>query len=347
MSKSLFYSAIVFLLWGCSPVVETSQKFAEGGEFSIENSIEYLDKIIKHNSSNSDALFQRASLELKIARTLRAKEDIMEALEEEPKNPDYLILKAKIDNQLGQFQEAITTIELLLENNIPISTVEDQLFVAELYLKYGNESKSNYFLQKAAASAPSFPDVIFQRARFYAITHDTVKAINYYKLLLAKDSIHENGIIGLADIFIQTSKSDSALAWLDNLQKSKNHVYSCLIARALKQKNQVDSASSWWGKALLITPRLAEAHYELADYYYHKGNYPSAKSHLASVPENEHNRYKGYNLLYAKTCTMLQDSATAAIYYHKVYLQDSTLLRPKKKHHHTEKQSVTPNDSTK
>ena len=53
-------------------------------------------------------------------------------------------------------------------------------------------------------------------------------------------------------------------------------------------------------------------------------------SDLASVAENERQNFRTFNLLYASTCSMLNDTVTAAIYYHKVYLQDSTLLRRKK-----------------
>lgn len=332
MSKVLVFVAFILLMVSCSPVVDSSNEFAEGGKVDIQKTLEYLDRIIKHDNDNAQALFQRARLELQLSYTLKAKDDIEAALEEEPLNVDFLILKAQIDFKLGQYNEAVKTIEFVQKQGLDFNTVENHLFISDLYLKFGNVNKSEYFLQKAITAAPDFLEVKFQRARYYAVMQDTAKAISYFKLLLLDDSTHENGLLGISDIYLKQQKPDSALGWLARKMNSKNFYYDVLIARALDQKNLQDSASVWWEKALLQSPRLAEAHFRLAEYKYKKGDYPIAKSHLASVAENERKNFRTFDLLYAKTSTMLNDSATAAIYYHKVYLQDSTLLRRKKSH---------------
>lgn len=332
MSKIVLFLAFISLLVSCSPVVDSSNEFAEGGKLDIQKTLEYLDRIIKHDNDNAQALFQRARLELQLAYTLKSKDDIEAALEEEPLNVDFLILKAKIDFKLGQYNEAVKTIEFVQKQGLDFNTVENHLFISDLYLKFGNINKSEYFLQKAITAAPDFLEVKFQRARYYAVMQDTSKAISYFKLLLLDDSTHENGLLGIADIYLKQHEPDSAIGWLSKTAKSKNYYYDVLIARALDQKKLQDSASVWWEKALLQSPRLAEAHFQLAEFKYKKGDYPVAKSHLASVAENERKNFRTFDLLYAKTSTMLNDSATAAIYYHKVYLQDSTLLRRKKSH---------------
>jgi tetratricopeptide (TPR) repeat protein len=313
-------------------VVDSSNEFAEGGKLDIKKTLEYLDRIIKHDNNNAQALYHRAFLELQLSYTLKAKDDIEVALEEEPLNVDFLILKAQIDFKLGQYNEAVKTIEFIQKQGLDFNTVENYLFISDLYLKFGNVNKSEYFLQKAITAAPDFLEVKFQRARYYAVMQDTAKAISYFKLLLLDDSTHERGLLGIAEIYLKQHKADSALVWLSKNTKSGNYYYEVLIARALDQKNLQDSAVFWWEKSLLQSPRLAEAHFQLAGYKYKKGDYSVAKSHLASVAENERKNFRTFDLLYAKTSTMLNDSATAAIYYHKVYLQDSTLLRRKKSH---------------
>jgi len=330
MPKIFLFVAFISLLTSCSPVVDSSNEFAEGGKFDIQKTLEYLDRIIKHDNNNAQALFQRARLELQLSYTLKAREDIEVALEEEPLNVDFLFLKAQIDYKLGQYNEAVKTIEFVQKQGLAFNTVENYLFISDLYLKFGNVNKSEYFLQKAIAVAPDFLEVKFQRARYYAVMQDTIKAISYFKLLLLDDSTHENGLLGISDIYIKQHEPDSALILLSMTIESKNYYYDVLIARALDKKKLQDSASIWWEKALLQSPRLAEAHFQLAEFKYKKGDYPVAKSHLASVAENERHNFRTFDLLYAKTSTMLNDSATAAIYYHKVYLQDSTLLRRKK-----------------
>jgi tetratricopeptide (TPR) repeat protein len=332
MLKIIAFISFIWLLVSCSPVVDSSNEFAEGGKYDIQKTLEYLDRIIKHDNDNTQALFQRARIEFQLSYTLKAKEDIEMALEEEPLNVDYLLLKAKIDYKLGQYKEAVKTVEYIQKQGLDFNTVENHLFISNLYLKFGNVNKSEYFLQKAISVAPDFLEVKYQRARYYAVMRDTVKAISYYKLLLLVDSTHEDGLLGISDVYLKKYEPDSALKWLANRRSSKNFYYDVLVARALDQKNLQDSASVWWEKALLQSPRLAEAHFRLAEYKYKKGDYPVAKSHLASVAENERKNFRTFDLLYAKTSTMLNDSATAAIYYHKVYLQDSTLLRRKKVH---------------
>lgn len=330
MYRIFVFVAFVSLLASCSPVVDSSNEFAEGGKLDIQKTLEYLDRIIKHDNDNAQALFQRARLELQLSYTLKAKEDIEAALEEEPLNVDFLLLKSMIDFKLGQYNEAVKTVEFVQKKGLDFNTVENHLFVSDLYLKFGNVNKSEYFLQKAIATAPDFPEVKFQRARYYAVMRDTIKAIAYFKLLLLDDSTHEEGLLGISDIYLKQQEADSALAWLSKTTKSKNYYYEVLTARALDQKSLHDSAIVWWEKALLQSPRLAEAHFHLAEFKYRKGDYPMAKSHLASLAENERKNFRTFDLLYAKTCTMLNDSLTAAIYYHKVYLQDSTLLRRKR-----------------
>ena len=330
MSKNILLIFFCSLFFSCSPVVDSSNEFAENGKYDIKQTIEYLDRIIKHDNNNAQALFQRARLELQLSYTLKAKDDIEAALEEEPLNVDYLLLKARIDFKLEQYNEAVKTIEFVQKNGLDFNTVENHLFISDLYLKFENINKSEYYLQKAIAAAPNFLEVKFQRARYYAVMRDTIKAILYFKLLLLDDSTHEDGLLGISDIYLKLQEPDSALIWLSKTRSSKNYYYAVLTARALDQKNLQDSASVWWENSLLQSPRLAEAHFHLAEFKYKKGDYPVAKSHLASVAENERTHFRTFDLLYAKTSTMLNDSASAAIYYHKVYLQDSTLLKRKK-----------------
>jgi len=330
MPRFCYYLVLFLALFSaCSPIVDTSQQFADGGTTDIQKSIDYLDKIIEHSPRNANALFQRAILELQLSRTIKAKEDIVTAIDIDPLNLDFLLLKAKIDDKLGQYKEALQTIEFILENRLNISTIDAQLLVSDLYLKTNNLSKSEFFLQKASANAPNFVPVIYQRAKFYATGHDTIKAKYFYKQLLFIDSTHEGGILGLADIYLKNQLPDSSLIMLSNITESDNFLFYVLMAKSLMQTSKVDSAAYWWGKALLKSPRLAEAHYELGKHFYKLKNYTSARLHFASVPENERAKYLDYDLFFAKISEKLSDSATSAYYYQKASKLDSSLMQKK------------------
>ena len=319
-----------WLFIACSPIVDTSPQFADSGMFDISKAIEYLDKIIEHDQKNAEALFQRAKLELQLGRTSKAKSDILAALTEDPLNLNFLLLKAKICEQMGQLQESLRTIEFIQEKGMNLSTVESQLFASDIYMKFNNLSKADYYLQKAASNAPHFPNVLFQRARYYALGHDTLKAMSFYKLLFQKDSTHADGLMGVSEIFFTKNQPDSCLYFLSKIQENKNLVYNILIAKTLMALNRLDSASYWWEVALQQSPRLAEAHYELGKYYLVKKNYSIARAHLASVPENERSKYVDFSLLFAKVSYNLSDSVNAAYYFKKALELDSSLFRQEK-----------------
>ncbi len=334
-----------WLLIACSPIVDTSPQFADGGTLDISKAIEYLDKIIEHDQINAEALFQRAQLELQLGRMSKAKSDILAALAEDPLNLDYLVLKAKISDHLGQLQEALRTIEFIQEKGLSLSTVESQLFASDIYLKSNNLSKAEYYLQKATAHAPLFPTVLFHRARYYALGQDTVKALSFYKLLLQKDSTHLGGLMGVSELYLQKKQPDSCLFFLTKIPDNKSSVYNVLMAKSLMALNKSDSASFWWEVALQQSPRLAEAHYELGKYYLAKKDYSNARAHLASVPDNERVKYPDYPLLFAKVSYNLADSVNAAYYYQKALELDSSLVHQEKQF--LVKKSKTPTDSAK
>jgi len=326
--KILFITGLLSL-YSCSPVVETSEEFAVNGEQSIEKSIEYLDRIVDHDGSNADALFQRARLELSIQQPLKAKEDIVASLSIEPQNPEYLMLKAKIDAEIGQNADAINSIEKILKMGENLNTVEAQLFATNLYLDVNNLNKAEYFLQQAALSAPELPEVLYQRAKLYTIRHDTLRAIAFYKQILLKDSLHKGSLTDMAEISFNRNKSDTALILLSKIPGEGTFKYNVLFAKSLMKKGLADSAVKFWGKALLLSPRDAMAHFELGKYYYATEFYQNAVSHFVAVPENDRRKYKDFYLMYAYSSYLLPDSGRGDELFHTAKMLDSNIVTHK------------------
>ncbi|MBC7388667.1 MAG: tetratricopeptide repeat protein [Opitutaceae bacterium] len=331
----------ILFVFGCSPVVETSEEFAINGKFDIEKSIEYLDKIIDHDRGNADALFQRSKLELQIKKTLKAKEDILTAISIDPENTDFLMLKAQIDAEIGQNEEAINSIESILKKGENLNTVEAQLFATNLYLNVNNLNKAEYFLQQAALIAPGLPEVLYNRARLAMIRHDTAKAVIFYNVILKKDSTHSNTLIDLAEINLKRSNVDSALVLLSKVNTDKPFKYNVLLAESLTKKGFADSASKFWGQALLLTPRDARSHYELGKHYYSKNLFQNAITHFTAVLENERKGYKDFYLMLAYSYEQSSDSIRAAQYMERARKIDSNvvihkILQHKHLHHNTD-----------
>ncbi len=328
----------MLILAGCSPVVETSEEFAINGNYDIEKSILYLDKIIEHHENNADALFQRSKLELQIEKTLKAKEDIVNAISIEPKNSDYLMLKAQIDAKIGQNEDAIISIEAILKRGENLNTVEAQLFATNLYLNANNLNKAEYFLQQAAQNAPGFTEVLYNRARLSLIRHDTVKAIDFYNIILKKDSNNNNSLIDLAEINLIRNNVDSALVLLSKVKTDMPFKYNVLFAEALTEKGFTDSASKFWGNALLLSPRDAKSHYELAKYYYSENLFQNAISHFSAVQENDRKKYKDFYLMLAYSYQQIADTIHSEQYFDKAKMIDSNIVIHKilqSKHKHT------------
>lgn len=330
MRSFIIFILFAFALVSCSPVVETSEEFVIDGNFDLEKSVEYLDKIIDHDAQNADALYQRATLELQLSRTLKAKEDVMAALNIEPKNFHYLTLKAKIDAALGQYAEAIQTIDAMVKEG-GLQTVENKIFATDLYLRINDVNKAEYFIQQAAIEAPDMQEVVYQRARLYVIKLDTTKALNYFKQVLRKDSLHQGSLLGVSEIFLHKGLTDSSLYFLGKVRNKENALFNTLAAKGLERTGKVDSATKFWGKVLLLMPRNAEAHYALGKYYYQRGAFQNASAHFAAVSENERKSFKDFYLLYSKTSFQLADTARAHSLYQKAIQLDSTLVHKEKK----------------
>lgn len=324
--RCVLFFLLTFGLFSCSPVVETSEEFPNNAVFSESNAIHYLDRVIDHDHDNAEALFQRAKLGLRAGDDLKAKEDIVKALEVNPEDPDYLLLKARIDEGLGQYAEAIHTIEKLQKVKRFINTLDFELFASDLYLKTKNYNLAGYYLQSAAEKIPNHKDVLYQRAKLYASTYDTLKAMSFYKLVLAKDSLHEAALLHLSELYLRKRHSDTTLLYLAKLKSNKSLEYHLLVAEALKETKRIDSAAKHWEQALLLMPRNAQANYDLGKYYFAKGDLENANKHMSAVAENERTKLPGFYLLFVKINERLGNVELALSLYHKQNLADSALL---------------------
>ena len=335
MIKWLKLILICFTLFvfGCSPVVETSEEFAINGKFDVEKSIQYLDKIIDHDGGNADALFQRSKLELQIKKTLKAKEDILNAISIEPENSDYLMLKAQIDAEIGQNEEAVNSIEAILKKGENLNTVEAQLFATNLYLNINNLNKAEYFLQQASLIAPGLPQVLYNRARLALIRHDTAKAVFFYYVILKKDSANSNSLIDLAEINLKRNNVDSALVLLSKVKTDKPLKYNVLLAESLAKKGFSDSASKFWGQALLLSPRDARSHYELAKHFYYEDLFQNAITHFTAVQENERKKFKDFYLMLAYSYQQLSDTIRSEQNFVRAQQIDSNIVIDKDLQH--------------
>lgn len=317
--------------FSCSPTVDTSDDLPLGAQFNVEKSMEYLGKIIDHDPDNKEARYQRAKLYMEMATPLKAKEDIVVSLSEDAKNPDFLLLKSKIDKQLGQVEEALLSVDKIQQLGLKVQTVDYLLFATEINLEVGNLDKAGSFLRQATEYAPNYPRLLYQRARYYAYLQDTSKAFAFQKLALAEDSSLDEAKIGLAELYIKRHQVDSSLLFLSKVkQPVKDIRYHSSLAKALSLTGYADSASGYWYATLRMSPYDPEANYEMAKYYMVKGNMSSGADFLKRIPENDRNKFKDYNYKFAVANEALGNEDIAQEYFSKQYTIDSTVLNKAK-----------------
>jgi predicted Zn-dependent protease len=334
MKMRTFFLLSIGCLWvfsSCSPTVDTSDDLPISARSDLSKSLDYLTKIIDHDPDNEEVRFQRAKIYLQLIAPLKAKDDILVALSEQPNNVDYLLLKAKIDKQLGQMEDVLAAIDKIQSLVVPIQSVDYLLFATEMNLEVGNFDKAGSFLRQATEYAPEYAPVLSQRARYYAYSHDTLKALAFYKLALAQDSGLDETKIGLAELYLKKHMVDSSIMYLSTARPQRNIPYYSLVAKTLLLTNQGDSASKYLYSILRLSPYDASANYEMAMYYMGKGDVASSLNFLDRIPENDRFKFKDYYYRYAVANEFIGNMEVAKESYKKQYMVDSTYLNRNRK----------------
>ncbi len=350
MNLARFLSLFLPLLWtlySCSPAVDTSDDLPIGARYDAHKSLEYLSKIIEHDPENDEVRFQRARIYLEFSAPLKAKDDIQAALSEKPDDVDYLLLKAKIDMQLGQMEDALAAVDKIQQMGLKVQTVDYLLFASQINLVVGNFNKAGSFLRQATEYAPEYSKLLSQRARYYAYTHDTVKAFAFYKMAFLKDSTLEEVKMGLAELYLRTHAVDTSILYLKKLKPIQDVQYNSLVAKTLLLTNQGDSASKHLYIILHLSPYHPEANYDLALYYMAKGDMASGLNFLQRIPENDRDTFKDYYYKLAVAYQSIGNEELAKEYFNKQYSIDSTYLnKAKKRQKESPVRHVTKVDST-
>jgi tetratricopeptide (TPR) repeat protein len=331
MRVSLIIALLAWLCCSCNPEVETSDHLPLDAKMDAEKSLEYLSKVINYDSDNEEARYQRAVLYFQKDDLLKAKTDIVEALADKPNEPEYLYLKAKIDDHLGQPQEVKSTIEKIQKADKQFYSLDYLLFASSFFMKTGNLSKSSYFLQLASESVPDHPLVYCQRALYYSFVHDTAKAFQFYRKSIERDSTVELAYLNMADLFDKTDKSDSSLQMLSKVKSTKNVQYHILLAKALMHTHRMDSAAEHLQVALNLAPKLPAVNFQLGCYYLAKGEMDKAEQRFACIAENDRGKFRDFNYRYAVALEGVGNTELAKDYYNKQYYTDSTVFNKKKK----------------
>jgi tetratricopeptide (TPR) repeat protein len=215
--------------------------------------------VFAQDDSGPDTAYHEAFLDYKEANYDAALTAITEAEKENPNNVHTEILKARIQTELGQFDDARKTLEALTNNPqlIPLEADHVKLAFGDLYLrKRSFDEASKFYESLLGASRAGDPDIELRLIYARVSAGDNVTAMNYASNLKPLDPV--NPAYYFAKAALAESSNNSAEAD-ENIQTVRT-IYGITVAnRYLKTYLEVFSPASRGGVNARAAPPTTNA----------------------------------------------------------------------------------------
>lgn len=288
----VFYSALLLAqLIGCDvsstrkDVVKTPEVEKE---LSTEEKINRLTLEIEGNPGNVDLHMARYFLLEKEKKYDLAKLDAKYMLALKPDKPEHFLLVGQAHKNLGEIDSALLAANTAEQNGL--QSPECYQTLGEIYLILRQYKKAGPYFDKALKLAPYKAESYLYKGLLFAEMGDTAKAISTMLTAVEQNVEYVDAYNNLATIYLKKDNLTLAEQTLKSGYRfgPEDPFVNYNIGLLLQKKNLVDSAETFFRKAILYKDDLYNAHFNLASILYSKREYTEAESEFrkAQDPKN-------------------------------------------------------------
>lgn len=295
----LFLFIAITSLLGCNNPDKGRYKISpppSSNEKSVyDASIQALSDAIRSSPSISQNYFKRASIYFDNRDFESSLKDINKAIELQPNNPNYLLLKAKNLKEFGKYNEAYPLIKQIESFNL--TSYDFYLISAEVYIYKKENQLAKSYLQKAIRNAPQSAEPNFVTGLYLkSIVGDTISAINSFYKTLERDSLHRKAFKEVIDYLKKKKLVDSAIAINDKaiIQFPKESYWRNEKGEILSSVGLYEMAWQAYNQQFKVDSTNVEALINMGNMRIKQKAYSSALSHYTkaqSFSKNSANLY--------------------------------------------------------
>jgi len=248
---------------------------------------------IKIEPTNSLLYYNSGVLLAEMNRKEEAEVAISKAIEIKSDDPRYLLARATINYEIGNYEKSLIDLNQLIKVNKKVAS-KDKNFGIEAYIYRGNihfemnnhqEAVSDYSIVLEAM--PNKPDILFNRGNSYIFLGDYKKAIPDFTQYINIDKQNLDAYVSRGYSYQQSGdlqKAISDYSYVLNLNKVDTlALYN--RASVYYQLEQYDKAISDYTSLISINSKNSEIFFSRGIVYFNKKMYNQAKNDFAKAIE--------------------------------------------------------------
>ena len=293
---SCFITVLCVLFVSCDTYKPTNDKIfgipEKNNEISAA-SLQALSDAVEKNEKDAQSQYKLAKKYQQLQKNTLALTHIDKAIEENPLNSAYFVLKTKILINLLKYEDAFLSIEKAF--NLGESGFEAYNLATYLYINKKEYTKADEYITKAQNIAPKEPETYYLTGKMSVERYDTARAYqNLFKTLDIKPNFTEvyKELAQLSNnykLYNQTIR----YANLGIAQRPKYDSLFLLKGVAFSNAEMVDSAKSNYEKTYALVPSRYFASYQLGIINFKQYYYTKAKNYFLSAQEYSQRREQG------------------------------------------------------
>jgi tetratricopeptide (TPR) repeat protein len=290
---------------------------------SGEPELSALNDAIAEDPDNAVYYFKRAKVYYQAGLTSSAYSDINTAIHLDSTFVDYYVLLAKVYYRFHRTNTALKSAIMAEELN----SNDPELFIlmSQIYLDMKNESKSDYYFNKASAIAPFHSDVYVLKGRMSALKGDTSGAISNLLVSIRKDPRNIDSYKELVKIYDANHQYDSTMVFLikGRAINSREPFFYFYEGKFFENVNFKQSAKTSYETALKYDSSFFSASYHLGLMNLREENNDMALKNFINAVRYEPN-LKEANLYAGELYEKMNSGEKAIPYYQRVLISDSS-----------------------
>lgn len=247
LCRKLLYPSLFLILFSCSSAKDNEQLLIEAKALISQNenpeAVIHLKNILQNEPEHSEARYLLGKIYLSIDDYLGAEKELRRSIRRNPENIQAILLLAKAQFSLSQFDNSIDTLI-----NEDFHNTEDQTYalvlIGQSYLSIDKLDLAKEKINEANDVNRNSPHSILGKALIAAYEDNNTEALSQLDILLEKDSKFDKALLLKGSVLSKISRyQEAAEAYLDYFTlKPVNFGIRTLIAHNYIKAGNFDAA---------------------------------------------------------------------------------------------------------
>jgi tetratricopeptide (TPR) repeat protein len=330
LNKVLIYTCLAVVLLSCNNkakngrIPEVDPELMHSGEPELNA----LNASIAEDPDNAQFYYKRAKIYYQTGLNASALTDLNTSIHLDSTYSDFYVLLSKVYYKMHRVHPALKTAIIAEELN----SNDPELFIlmSQLFIDLGNQSKSEYYFNKASAMAPFHSDIFVLKGKMAALKGDTALAVPNLLSAIQKDPRNIDSYKELVKIYDAKKKYDSTLMFLIkgravNYREPAFYFYE---GKFFENVNFQKSAKTSYETAFKFDSSYFPAQYKLGLLNLKEEDFRTALQNFVNVVKFEP-YHKEANLHAAELYEQLNSADLSIPYYQRVLLKDTSNVKAK------------------